>query len=289
MIPFQSSGEAMNDYELKLRRYITKTFGDRIDASNMVFAGRTKYVELVCVEHGPFLRSPRGIMSSRYGCFECAKRAHLEHNRMRMYENGEHQNRVCIPDINPNIQKPLNSFVAIDFETFYSNPLTACSVGLVKFVDGVIVDKYYSLIKPPFDFPNKKGVPNTHIHGFTEEMLVNERTFDLIYPEIAGFIGNMPLVAHGSGMERACILYCCTHYGIGQTIDISLMIDTYPLSRAIEDEFGIEATGERAHSLVNVCKRFRVNVLEHHHALNDAVMCGELMVKLHQIKGMPNH
>ena len=36
-----------------------------------------------------------------------------------------------------------------------------------------IVDRYYSLIRPPFDYPGKNGVALTWIHGFTEDMLVS--------------------------------------------------------------------------------------------------------------------
>ena len=76
------------------------------------------------------------------------------------------------------------NLVGIDFETLYSQRVSACSVGMVKFVDGKKTDSYYSLIKPPFDYPGKCGMVLTHIHGFTEDSLKNERTFDEILPEM---------------------------------------------------------------------------------------------------------
>ena len=42
----------------------------------------------------------------------------------------------------------MENFVAIDFETANNHPSSVCSVGLVKVKDGVIVDSFYSLIKP---------------------------------------------------------------------------------------------------------------------------------------------
>ena len=40
-------------------------------------------------------------------------------------------------------------FTAIDFETANSNSASACSVGLVKVRDGVVVDEAGWLIRPP--------------------------------------------------------------------------------------------------------------------------------------------
>ena len=59
-------------------------------------------------------------------------------------------------------------FVAIDFETANRNSDSACSIGLVTFKDGKIVDEYYKLIRPKnlYFHPD-----NIKVHGLTEEML----------------------------------------------------------------------------------------------------------------------
>lgn len=41
------------------------------------------------------------------------------------------------------------TYYAIDFETTNDYPNSACSVGVVRFVDGIEQDSVYSLIKPP--------------------------------------------------------------------------------------------------------------------------------------------
>ena len=42
------------------------------------------------------------------------------------------------------------TFTTIDFETANQMPQSACSVGLAKFdEEGRVIDKFYSLIKPP--------------------------------------------------------------------------------------------------------------------------------------------
>lgn len=40
------------------------------------------------------------------------------------------------------------NFVAIDFETMTPDLTSACAVGMVQVVNGVIMQKFYSLIKP---------------------------------------------------------------------------------------------------------------------------------------------
>lgn len=177
-----------------------------------------------------------------------------------------------------------SSFVGIDFETLYSQRVSACAVGMVKFKDGTVVDRYYSLIKPPFEYPGKSGVALTWIHGFTESMLEGERTFDAVLPEIEAFAEGLPLVAHNACVERNCILEASAFYGLNTKLDVYSIIDTLPLSRQIEAELGVEISGPGTHVLDAVCKRFKVNTLHHHNALDDAEMCGNLLTVFNKIR-----
>ena len=63
------------------------------------------------------------------------------------------------------------SFVSFDFENLFPQRVSACSVGMVKYKNGVIVDKFYTLIRPPFEYEGKRGPALTWIHGFTENDL----------------------------------------------------------------------------------------------------------------------
>lgn len=175
------------------------------------------------------------------------------------------------------------SFVGIDFETLYSQRVSACSVGMVKYKDGQIVDRYYSLIRPPFEYPGKCGVALTWIHGFTENMLKNERTFEEILPEMETFVEGLPLVAHNACVERACIRDTAEFYGMTTSLDYNNIIDTYPLSKNIEQLQGCEVIGSGTHSLDAVCRRFNVQEMHHHNALDDAEMCGNLLLVFKEI------
>ena len=53
-------------------------------------------------------------------------------------------------------------FTAIDFETANSNSASACSVGLVKVRDGVVVDETGWLIRPPAGYDDIQRVEHAH-------------------------------------------------------------------------------------------------------------------------------
>ena len=174
-----------------------------------------------------------------------------------------------------------SSFVSFDFENLYPQRVTACSVGMVKYINGVKQEKtFYSLIRPPFEYEGKKGPALTWIHGFTEEKLKNARTFAEVLPEMEEFIEGLPLVAHNACVERACIHDCCTYYNIETSIPYEDIMDTYLLSMAIGKKLGMDIRGAGSYSLDVVCQRFGVPTLRHHHACDDAEMCGNLFLVL---------
>ena len=176
-----------------------------------------------------------------------------------------------------NIEFP-TSFVSFDFENLFPQRVTACSVGMVKYKNGEIVDKFYTLIRPPFEYEGKRGPALTWIHGFTENDFEGESTFAEILPKMEAFIDGLPLVAHNACVERACIHDACTFYNIETCIPYEDIMDTYLLSKAIEDKLGLYVRGPGSYSLNVVCQRFGVKTLQHHHACDDAEMCGNLFL-----------
>ena len=174
-------------------------------------------------------------------------------------------------------------FVSIDFETLYSQRVSACSIGMVKYRDGKKVDQYYSLIRPPFDYPGKNGQVLTWVHGISEDDVRNEKTFVELLPEIEAFVAGLPLVAHNASVEKCCIRDVCAYYEIDTKLDYNNILDTLPLSREAEAKLGLHVEGQGTHSLDAVCRRFNVPVLNHHNAREDAEMCGNLIVKFREL------
>lgn len=201
----------------------------------------------------------------------------FEHEQERFgYSNlqiNEEPQKVDIP----------SSFVSIDFETLYSQRVSACSIGMVKYLDGEKVDQYYSLIRPPFDYPGKSGQVLTWVHGISEDDVRYEKTFAELLPEIERFVDGLPLVAHNASVEKCCVRDACAYYEIETSLDYENIYDTLPLSRDVEAKLGLQVEGQGTHSLDVVCGRFNVPVLNHHNALEDAEMCGNLMVKFREL------
>ena len=201
---------------------------------------------------------------------------------------------ITIRRIGARVQRPRNypkyeekslpkSFVGIDFETLYPQRVSACSVGMVKYIDGEIVDRFYTLIRPPFDYPGKCGSVLTWIHGLTEEMVKDARTFEEVLPDMERFVDGLPLVAHNACVERACIRDASAFYGVETKLDFENIYDTLPLSRQAEAKLGISEEGPGTHQLDTVCKRFGIAGNNHHNALADAEMSGNLMVLFQKI------
>jgi DNA polymerase-3 subunit epsilon len=165
----------------------------------------------------------------------------------------------------------------VDFETLYSQRVSACSVGLVKYVDGIIVDRYYSLIRPPFDYEGKCGFPLTNIHGISKDDLYDQRTMQQILPELETFIGDLTLVAHNAPVERGCFRDTLAFYNLKSNIKYETIIDTLKISKEVEQQLGIYETGEGTHTIDAVCRRFALKDKKHHFALDDAEMAGNLI------------
>ena len=92
------------------------------------------------------------------------------------------------------------------------------------------------------------------------------------------FVGGLPLVAHNACVERACIRETSAYYGIETKLDFENIFDTLPLSRRAEEKLGIFEKGPGTHQLDTVCRRFGISGNNHHNALADAEMSGNLMV-----------
>lgn len=156
-----------------------------------------------------------------------------------------------------------SSFVAIDFEHLTQNHETACAVGMVKVIRSVIVQQFYSLIKPA---PDGRTHLNTDVHGITEEMCVGAPTFAELLPWMERFADNLPLVAHNAGTEKAVLEKTCRFYGLaGSPLCQPELTDTYKI------------TGK---SLSASCGEYGIELKEHHNALEDARACAELYLKV---------
>lgn len=104
------------------------------------------------------------------------------------------------------------NFTAIDFETANSSGASACSVGLVKVRDGVIVDKAYWLIQPPPGHDTFQEW-NIKIHGIRPTDVVGADTWAQQLPRLVAFAAGDHLVAHNASFDLGVIKTASTATG----------------------------------------------------------------------------
>ncbi|MGL5894751.1 MAG: exonuclease domain-containing protein, partial [Bacteroidales bacterium] len=132
-----------------------------------------------------------------------------------------------------------------------------CSIGLVKVVNGIITQKYYSLIKP---IPDDRTERTTFIHGITDKMVENAPTFEELFETICSFIGNNNLVCHNKSTDISVMDKCMSYYGL-TGINTLNYIDTLELyGRGLEE----------------CCCANGIEFINHHDALADAEACAKL-------------
>lgn len=157
----------------------------------------------------------------------------------------------------------MDTFVALDFETARASRNTPCAVGMVKVVKGVIVQKFYTIIRPP---DNVYDIHNVAVHGINSGHSENAPEFSAVYNIIKEMLNGGHLVCHNAGFDISVLRQSMEYYGFNQneiTFDYSdtlTLYDRKPLNECCEI-CGIE--------------------LNHHDALSDAEACAKIFLKFH--------
>lgn len=159
------------------------------------------------------------------------------------------------------------TFVALDFETADYAPDSACALGLVRVENHQIVQRTYSLIKPP-----RRRFVFTYLHGITWEDVANQPTFGELWPTFSPMLEDIDfLVAHNASFDRSVLHRCCAAAGLEPPeipfrCTVQLARRTWNLKPA---------------KLNNVCDHLGIT-LKHHHAASDAEACALIVIAAHQ-------
>ena len=165
------------------------------------------------------------------------------------------------------------NFVTIDFETANYSRNSACSVGLVKHVDGKETDTFYSLIRPPKLYIRRDF---TKIHGLTADDVRYAPVFADIWDSgIKPFISGFPLAAHNAAFDMGVLRAVLDFFDL----DIPKLpfFCTCCLSRRTWPDL-------KSHSLGRLAESFGI-VYNAHNALEDARTCGKLVLLAGEIYG----
>ncbi len=161
----------------------------------------------------------------------------------------------------------MQDFAAIDFETANNERSSVCSVGVIIVRNGVIVEKFYSLIRPE---PEYYSYWCTQVHGLcaddTENAPIFPEVWKLIGPKIAG----LPLVAHNKAFDESCLKAVFRVYQMDYP-DYEFCC-TYAASRKVWPK--------GKHTLDVIAARCDYDLTNHHNALADAEACAAIALEI---------
>lgn len=156
----------------------------------------------------------------------------------------------------------MNTFAAIDFETANQHRTSVCSVGIVTVQDGIITDKFYSLIKPEPEFYTYW---NTQVHGLTKNDTESSPVFPFVWEQIEPLIEGLPLVAHNKAFDESCLKAVFKMYRMDYPdyeFHCSLQLAKKKLKGKLPNF--------QLHTVSEYCG---YDLKNHHHALADAEAC----------------
>ena len=162
----------------------------------------------------------------------------------------------------------MKDFAAIDFETANPYRSSVCSVGVVVVHAGVVVERFYRLIRPE---PNYYMSWNTRVHGITAADTDGAPRFPEVWQEVAPLVEGLPLVAHNSPFDEGCLKAVFRRYEL-----------EYPDYRFYCTCRAARRTMPQLpnHRLETVAEACGFDLRQHHHALADAEACAEIALQI---------
>lgn len=160
----------------------------------------------------------------------------------------------------------MNSFIALDFETANGNPASICSVGMVKVIDNMMTETFYTLVNPETYF----SASNIQVHGIHADDVQDAPTFKHVYPYMLDFIGELPVVAHFAQFDMKVLHASINKYHF----------DMPKLPYFCSVIMARDTIKNHSYSLKNMMAYYKLDFHGHHHALNDAKACAMITVRL---------
>ena len=159
------------------------------------------------------------------------------------------------------------NFTAIDFETANSSSASACSVGLVKVRDGIMVDQVSWFIRPPAGH-DEFWEWNTRIHGIVEADVADALSWSDQLADLVEFADGDHLVAHNAGFDMGVISGGCA----------ASLIETPSFDYACSLQVARKTYHLESYRLPVAAMAAGFEDFAHHDALADAQACAAIMI-----------
>jgi len=142
------------------------------------------------------------------------------------------------------------------------------SVGAVRVLHGRLLrqEVFERLVDPGRAVP----AASTQVHGITDEMVRGQPVLEEVLPVFARFCDETVLVGHNVGFDLSFLRRAESRTGVRFTQPV---LDTLLLDAALHPD-------HERHSLEAIADRFGLDVLGRHTALGDALLTGEVLVRM---------
>ncbi|CAM5570195.1 DNA polymerase III PolC-type OS=Lysinibacillus sphaericus OX=1421 GN=polC PE=3 SV=1 [Lysinibacillus sphaericus] len=161
------------------------------------------------------------------------------------------------------------TYVVFDVETTGLSTAydTIIELAAVKIKGGHVIDKYESFANPH----HALSATTIELTGITDEMVRNAPEVEQVIHEFHAFIEDAIVVAHNASFDMGFLYTGYKKYGLEDTIHP--VIDTLELARLLHPTM-------KNHRLNTLCKKFGIELTQHHRAIYDTEATGYLLLHL---------
>ncbi|MGP4080191.1 PolC-type DNA polymerase III [Pseudalkalibacillus sp. R45] len=161
------------------------------------------------------------------------------------------------------------TYVVFDVETTGLSAVynKIIELAAVKIRNGEIVDRFESFANPHHPL----SATTIDLTGITDDMVNSAPEIEDVLKDFHAFIEDSILVAHNASFDMGFLNVGFRNVGIGDALNP--VIDTLELGRFLYPEF-------KNHRLNTLCKKFDIELTQHHRAIYDAEATGYLLLKM---------
>ncbi|GGE65264.1 PolC-type DNA polymerase III [Priestia taiwanensis] len=161
------------------------------------------------------------------------------------------------------------TYVVFDVETTGLSAAydTIIELAAVKIKEGEIIERFERFANPNHPL----SATTIELTGITDDMVKDAPQVDVVLREFKEWMEDYTLVAHNASFDMGFIQVGFKKYGIDKAMNP--VIDTLELARFLHPEM-------KNHRLNTLCKKFDIELTQHHRAIYDTEATAYLLVKL---------
>lgn len=168
----------------------------------------------------------------------------------------------------------IKDYISVDIENPNARGNSICSIGVIIVKDNKIIDKKYSLINPEDRF----DINNSKITGLTYADVKDAPTFKEYWKSIEDLFKNNIIVGHNITYDLSVISKALERY------DIDAPVFNYYCTLKLSRKY----INTNSYSLNSLCDLLKINLDNHHNALEDALSSQEIFEYLNKRNDIGN-